>query len=432
MDEITVCVDRISKAYKLYDKPVDRLKESFSPFRKKYHKDFYALREVSFCVKKGETFGILGRNGAGKSTLLKILSGILTPTGGAVTTRGKVAALLELGAGFNPEMSGLDNVYVYGAISGYSKAEMDARVAEILAFADIGEFVHQPMKNYSSGMYVRLVFAAAINIEPDILIVDEALAVGDVKFQAKCFRRFKELIEKGTTIILVTHSTEQVVRHCDRALLIEAGEVLFQGEPKTAVNRYMDLLFGCNPEEIVDSTMTDPEQRIEFCPAITNIVSDRFENRFGYNSYEYRWGSRAAEIIDFFVTTDGAEYSNTVNCGAEVVLAIWVKYHSPILFPIYGLTIKTPDGVVVYGSNSRDFSAGPIINPAQPGQIVSVAFRFKALLAAGEYLISLGVAADELGEVVPLDRRYDSIIFKVDATETFFGLVNLRMDVEIE
>ena len=430
MNDVTVVVEHISKSYKLYEKPVDRLKESLSPFRKKYHRDFFALRDVSFSVRRGETFGILGRNGAGKSTLLKILSGIMTPTGGKVSAQGKIAALLELGAGFNPEMSGLDNVYIYGAIAGYSKQEMDKRIQGILEFADIGEFIDQPMKNYSSGMFIRLVFSAAISIEPDVLIVDEALAVGDVKFQAKCFRRFAELIARGTTIILVTHSTEQVVRHCDRAMLIEAGEVLFIGEPKAAVNRYMDLLFGCNSGETAEGEAGAPaEQKV--AKAASLIQADRFENRRGYNTYEYRWGSRSAEIFDCFVTTDGENYNNEVNSGTEVTVIVWVRHLQSVEFPIYGLTIKTPDGVEVYGSNSRDFSAGPLLKPANEGGVATVTFRFTALLAAGEYFISLGVAAENAGTVVPLDRRYDSVILKVNATERFFGLANLRMDVEI-
>lgn len=207
MTDIAISVKHLTKVYKLYNQPIDRLKEALNPFKKSYHKDFYALNDVSFEIKKGETVGIIGKNGAGKSTLLKIITGVLTPTSGSVQVNGKIASLLELGAGFNPDYTGLENIYFQGSLMGYTREEMESKVDDILTFADIGEFIHQPVKTYSSGMFARLAFSVAINVEPDILIVDEALSVGDMAFQAKCFNKFKEFQRLNKTILFVTNST---------------------------------------------------------------------------------------------------------------------------------------------------------------------------------------------------------------------------------
>lgn len=238
MTEIAIKVSCLSKSYKLYDNPVDRLRESLHPFRKKYHKDFYALNDVTFEVKKGETLGIIGKNGSGKSTLLKILTGVLTPTSGTISVNGKVSALLELGAGFNLEMTGIENVYLNGTLMGFSRKEIDARLPEILAFADIGDFVYQPVKSYSSGMFVRLAFAAQILVEPDVFIIDEALSVGDVFFQQKCYAKIRESISRGTTCLFVSHDTSAIMNLCTRAILLNDGAVDFIGNPKEAVSRY--------------------------------------------------------------------------------------------------------------------------------------------------------------------------------------------------
>ncbi len=255
MTEPMIRVDNLSKIYKLYNNPVDRLKESLHPFRKKYHRDYYALNSINFEVNKGESIGIIGKNGSGKSTLLKILTGVLTPTSGSSWVNGKVSSLLELGAGFNPEMSGIENVYFNGTIIGFSKQEIDAKIDDVFAFADIGDFVHQPVKTYSSGMFVRLAFASAISVEPDILIIDEALSVGDIFFQQKCHARMEELINKGTTVIVVSHDMTSIEKYSDRVLLLDNGQGLFMGHPNEAVHRYYALLHG-RPKPIEGDTKT--------------------------------------------------------------------------------------------------------------------------------------------------------------------------------
>lgn len=238
MSDIAIKIENLSKIYKLYDKPMDRMKESLSLSKKKYSKEHYALNNISFEVKKGETVGILGTNGSGKSTLLKIITGVLTPSSGNLEVNGKISALLELGAGFNPEYTGLENIYLNGTMMGYTREEMQQRVNAIMEFADIGEFIYQPVKTYSSGMFARLAFAVSINVEPEILIVDEALSVGDARFQTKCINKMKELKENGTTILFVSHATEQIKRFCTRAIWINKGEMIDNGESSEIVDKY--------------------------------------------------------------------------------------------------------------------------------------------------------------------------------------------------
>ena len=245
-------LEHLSKVYKLYDRSIDRLKESLHPFRRIYHHDFYALKDVSFEIKRGETFGIIGKNGSGKSTLLKIIAGVLTPSGGNLEVKGKVSALLELGIGFNPEMTGLENIYFSGTIMGYSREEMDAKVDDILAFADIGDFIHQPMKTYSSGMFVRLAFAVATKVDPEILVIDEALAVGDMFFQSKCMLLMKRMIDSGMTLLFVSHDTSSVTNLCKRAIYLESGMVKTMGEALSVTDQYLkdmrQLIYRASPE----------------------------------------------------------------------------------------------------------------------------------------------------------------------------------------
>ena len=243
--DLAISIQHLSKKYRLYDRSIDRLKESLHPFRKKYHRDFFALKDVSFDIRKGETVGIIGKNGSGKSTLLKIIAGVLTPSSGGLAVHGNVSALLELGIGFNPELTGLENIYFSGTIMGYSREQMDARVDDILAFADIGDFIHQPVKTYSSGMFVRLAFAMATNVDPDILIIDEALSVGDIFFQAKCYRKFDQFQKMGKTILFVTHSLENIIRFCHRGIVLENGEKLIDADAKSAVDVFKKLVVNC-------------------------------------------------------------------------------------------------------------------------------------------------------------------------------------------
>ncbi len=277
MNDFAIKVKNLIKVYHLYDQPVDRLKEALHPFKKIYHHDFYALHNVSFEIKKGETVGIIGKNGAGKSTLLKIITGVLTSTRGNVEVNGKIASLLELGAGFNPEMTGMENIYLNGTVMGFTKEEMDDKVEEIIAFADIGEFIYQPVKMYSSGMFARLAFAIAINVNPDILIVDEALSVGDIKFQNKCVRKMEEISERGVTILFVTHDTQSINRFCSKVIWLEKGTLYEYGEPSVIMENYMSYMtYGHETERDEQDVHSPRKSDID-----ENLIDTRSLDSFG-------------------------------------------------------------------------------------------------------------------------------------------------------
>lgn len=448
--ETAITVENLSKCYQIYDQPRERLKQFVLPRLqrlagrppKRYYREFWALKDVSFEVSKGETVGILGRNGSGKSTLLQIITGTLAATSGTVTTHGRIAALLELGSGFNPEFTGRENVYINASVLGLAKEEITARFDDIAAFADIGEFIDQPVKSYSSGMIVRLAFAVQAQIEPNILIVDEALAVGDAKFQAKCFERLKRLKEGGTSILLVTHSTEQVVTHCSKAVLLDNGRVCEVGDPKHAVNRYLDMLFG-KPARADAQEAGEPDaepdagQQAEDAPAAAPLQELEYENdvfstRPGYNPHEYRWGDGAAKITDFHLAAGGDAYPAAVSTGQRIILAIAIRFTASLHRPILGLTIKTKEGVSVYGTNSEMLDIEAFKACGAAGDAVAVQAGFACRLAPGDYFISIGVATRNGEDVIPHDRRYDAIHFQVRPEQTFFGIVNLDLDFKVD
>lgn len=423
--EVAIKVENLSKCYHIYDKPHERLLQILSRERKQYYREFWALNEVSFQVNKGETVGIIGRNGSGKSTLLQMICGTLNPTSGTIETQGRIAALLELGSGFNPEFTGRENVYMNATMLGLSKDEIDLCFDEIVAFADIGNFIEQPTKTYSSGMNVRLAFAVQAQVKPDILIVDEALAVGDAKFQAKCFERLKQLRENGTSILLVTHDSNQIVTHCSRAILLNNGRVLEAGKPRHVVNCYQDLLFGKVPKVLPDETlslladMKKPQYEL-------STTADLFSTRPGYNSHEYRWGDGAAKILDYYLSADDQPYPSAIISGQFITLRIAVKFVMEIIRPILGITIKTKEGVAIYGANSETLNVHEFKTLGALGNVIQADVSFHCKLAAGDYFISLGIASNQGGEIIPHDRRYDVIHLHVLPTTNFFGLVDLE------
>ncbi|MGL4601039.1 MAG: ABC transporter ATP-binding protein [Plesiomonas sp.] len=439
--DLAIKIENVSKCYHIYEKPRDRLKQFIFPriqkiFRltqRKYFREYWAVKDITFEVKSGETVGIIGRNGSGKSTLLQMICGTLNQTTGEIHTHGRIAALLELGSGFNPEFTGRENVYLNAAILGLSREEIDERFQDILEFADIGEFIDQPVKTYSSGMMVRLAFAVQAQSSPDILIVDEALAVGDAKFQAKCFDRLKQLKENGTSILLVTHSSEQIVTHCSHAVLIDKGNVIEQGHPNTVVNRYMDLLFG--KEEIVNNDTSQLESnKLELLKnhMQVNCAADVYATRAGYNPYEYRWGDGAAKILDFNLSADDVIYPSAISPSQKVSLTLAVKFIKTVVCPILGITIKTKEGITVYGVNSESLDFNEFRQYGRPGEVAIVNAKFECKLSSGDYFISVGIATKNGEEIVPHDRRYDSIHLQVKPDNTFFGLVDLGLQFSVE
>jgi lipopolysaccharide transport system ATP-binding protein len=439
-DLYSIKVAGVSKCYHMYEEPIDRLKQYLMPRLAKatrrtvrrYYSEFWALRDVTFNLAKGDTVGIVGRNGAGKTTLLQIIAGAVTPTAGNVRVAGRVSALLALGAAFAPELTGRENVFVSASSAGIADAEIRERWPEIERFAEIGEFVNRPVKTYSSGMFVRLAFASSVMFVPEILVVDEALAVGDARFQAKCFRRIHELQEQGTTILFVSHSTEQIVRHCDRALLLEGGRVLEYGKPKDVTNRYLDLLYGSGSgfvRQEPSSNGSSPAANTEVSAA-TLFPSDNVERygmRPGYNPDEYRWGDGRVRIIDYRLLDGDGNDVQALDAGSSYDLWLKVFFAAHIVYPVIGFYFKTVDGIKVSGANSKhhpDVGSAPLVG-CVAGSTKIARFRLRMPMVVGEYLLSLGVTEDLDGELVPLDRRYDSILIKVNNPHPDFGLVDL-------
>jgi lipopolysaccharide transport system ATP-binding protein len=399
------------------------------PFRP-FYSEFWALRDVSLEVARGECVALIGRNGSGKSTLLQIITGTVIPSAGEVQVEGRVAALLELGSGFNPEFTGLENVYLNASLLGIGRSEVDAKLDDILAFADIGEFVHQPVKTYSSGMVVRLAFAVQAQIDPDVLIVDEALAVGDARFQAKCFARLKALRERGTSILLVTHSTEQVVTHCDRAILLERGAKVADGLPRPIVNQYLDLLYGRSPAEVAQqgprrsAAVELPPQLHEFDPEFSTRPAPMFESRPLYNRYEHRWGDRRAEIEDFVLFAGAEAFPQQVPARSTITCYVRCRFSAGLVRPIFGITLKTKEGLTVYGTNTEMTRMEKPLSSEPDSGVIRCTFDLNC--APGDYFVSLGIASrDASGEVVPHDRRYDAVHVCVEAADPFLGITDL-------
>ena len=435
--QIAISVSNISKCYQTYEKPIHRLTQALSGANKKLYTEFWALKDTDFEVGRGETFGIIGQNGSGKSTLLQIVAGTLRPTTGTVNANGRIAAILELGAGFNPEFNGVENARLNAAIIGVDEKEFQRNLPEIMAFSGLGDFIHKPVKTYSSGMYVRLAFSVSISLKPDILIIDEALAVGDARFQRKCFRKLETLKSEGVTILFVSHSMESVVSHCDRVLFLDKGRIQQIGEPKQVVNQYLDALFKSENEPCTDHSATQTGRSIGEVQANTqkdhlglnyDSGKDNCINRQGYNPQEYRWGDGRAQIIDYQLLRNGQQFNHQCEKGDTLCLRFCTYFKQPFKNLIYGMTIKTTDGKTVYGTNNR--LKNQLFSVLHQDQVTEIEFEFTANLAAGDYFVSLGVAVDdEQQDHVPLDRRYDLIHFTVLDDHQSFGIAELDASI---
>ena len=400
--------------------------------------EFWALSDVSFEVKKGETLGIIGANGSGKTTLLKLFNGIFMPDKGRIEISGKVGALIEVGAGFHPMLTGRENIYVNGSILGMSKKEIDKKFDEIVDFADIGDFIDSPVKHYSSGMYVRLGFAVAVHSEPDILLIDEVLAVGDASFQNKCFKKLSEFKREGKTIILVTHDMDAIVKHCDSAILLENGRIVKRGNPNDVVNQYYKATLGWGTQSFQKEVAVN-EESCKVALANQNISGlkeflqevysdDRSIYRRSYNKDEQRFGDRQAEIIDYLIVNKDNYDPTIIQSGDKIDLYLKIKYHNAIENLRYGFLVKTSDGVKIYGWNTQ-FGGIPV-QPAKKGGILVMKFSIKMDLAGGDFFIDIGF--DELinGNPVTIDKRFDFIHLFVKARKTFTGLVELESSYE--
>ena len=413
-----VVITNVSKMYRMYAVPSDRLKEMASLGRRIYHRDFWALRDISFQVGRGETYGIIGPNGSGKSTLLEILTGILQPTTGRARATGRVAALLDLGAGFNPEFTGRENIFMNGEIMGLSRAEVERSFPRIAEFAEIGDFIEQPMKTYSTGMWVRLAFSAAIHVDPDVLVVDEALAVGDAIFANRCVRKFGELKARGVTVVLVSHDLALVKMICDRAMLLWAGRTEAEGEPGEVVNRYNGMVL---------------DRQRAFVVAQTSVCASRAAGGDGGAplaaplEFSFRHGDRAAEVLQVELYGAGGQPTRVVASGEKVrvrVLARFAKRHPN---PVVGVMIRTRIGMEVYGTNTMleqiDCGGGEAL---EPGDLLEVNFEFPCALTPQEYTLTVATQQPDGSSHDWLD---DVLSFQVLDTRPTAGVANLRAKV---
>ena len=408
-------IKHLSKMYKLYEKPSDRLKEALGLSRKKRYREHYALQDVNFDIHEGECVGIIGTNGSGKSTILKIITGVLNPTEGEVVVDGRISALLELGAGFNMEYSGLENVYLNGTMIGFSKEEIDARLNDILAFADIGDFIYQPVKMYSSGMFVRLAFAVAINIDPEILIVDEALSVGDVFFQAKCYHKFEEFKKQGKTILFVSHDLGSISKYCDRVILLNKGHMLDEGKPKAMVDMYKQLL-----------VKQDPVKQVE----TAEVKEQSWKDGFQVNPDKLEYGEKEAEIVDFAVFDYKGRKSNTIEKGTTFQIKMKVRFHENIQQPILAYTIKNIQGTDITGTNTM-YEQVNVEHP-DAGRECIVTFEQNMDLQGGEYLLSFGCTGYRDGEFCVFHRLYDACSLTVISSKNTVGFYDMNVKVTID
>ena len=415
--ETAISVEHLTKVYKLYDRNRDRLKEALHLPGRINSREHYALDDVSIQVHTGETVGIIGTNGSGKSTILKIITGVLNPTAGEVKINGRISALLELGAGFNMEFTGIENIYLNGTMIGFSEEEIDARLQDILDFADIGDFVYQKVKTYSSGMFVRLAFAVAINIDPEILIVDEALSVGDVFFQNKCYRKFEEFKKQGKTILFVSHDLSSISKYCDRVVLLERGKKIGDGQPKEIIDMYKKVLVGQLDLKTDTAKSSDLNK------------GSKWKDRMQLNPNKDEYGSGLAEFEDFCAYDNAGGITNTIIKGEEFTVKVKVRFFDTIQDPIIALSFKNMQGTEITGTNTmfEKITTGT----KRKGDVLIVTFTQNMSLQGGEYLISLGCVGYREGEFTVYHRLYDVFNLTVISSKNTTGFYDMDSIVTV-
>ena len=455
-DDIAIRILDVSKHYFLYARSGDRLKQSLVPRLQrlagrplaKYYRDFAALNGISFDVRRGETVGIIGRNGSGKSTLLQIICGTLPPTSGTVEIKGRIAALLELGAGFNPDFTGRENIFMNAAILGLSRSETEGRFDDIAGFADIGEFIEQPVKSYSSGMVVRLAFAVAVSVDPDILVVDEALAVGDEAFQRKCFTRIEEIQDKGGTILFVSHGAQTIVQLCNRAMIIDRGELILQGRPKMVVSQYQRLVNLRHDEaepvraEIKETygserNAADPhatvihvetafsrQQTLARETQATDTQGEFDPNLVSNSMIEYE--SHGAKIANVRLLTSDGRRVNVLKLGKSYVIEYEVAFSKIAEQVVFGTQIKTLSGLILAGANTASVASARL-KCGSPDEIYNVHFDFVCRVMPGTYLIDVGLMGTQDGQQRYLHRMLDVLMLRVTAEDELFDVGHLSL-----
>ena len=448
--QLAIHVEGLNKVYRLYDHNRDRLIDSLGLARKKRYREHFALNNVDLDVYQGECVGIIGTNGSGKSTILKIITGVLNPTSGTVQVNGRISALLELGAGFNYEYNGIENVYLNGTMIGFSEKEIDEKLQDILDFADIGDYVYQPVKIYSSGMFVRLAFAVAINIDPEILIVDEALSVGDVFFQAKCYHKFEEFKKQGKTILFVSHDLSAISKYCDRAVLLNQGVKLGEGSPRDMIDIYKQVLVGqyelpsgdkkanlAADEDIrkaaaekVDGKK-DEEDGTDGTAAQKAGTASGEESRPtpGINVQALEYGTKEAEIVEYYMTDGAGLRTSAILKGESFTLHMKVEVHKDLKAPIFALSIKNIKGVEITGTNTMVEKS--FLESVKAGEVLTITFTQKVRLQGGEYLLSLGVTGYEGDTFTVYHRLYDILNLTVISDHDTVGYFDMESDVKV-
>ena len=457
--QLAIHVEGLNKVYRLYDHNRDRLFDSLGLARKKRYREHFALNNVDLDVYQGECVGIIGTNGSGKSTILKIITGVLNPTSGAVQVNGRISALLELGAGFNYEYNGIENVYLNGTMIGFSEKEIDEKLQDILDFADIGDYVYQPVKTYSSGMFVRLAFAVAINIDPEILIVDEALSVGDVFFQAKCYHKFEEFKKQGKTILFVSHDLSAISKYCDRAVLLNQGVKLGEGSARDMIDIYKQVLVGqyelpagdkkanlAADEDIrkaaagkPDSPEGERDPAGAAGPAQGGVPEpqdgpgtqpDGGKPVPGINVQALEYGTKEAEILEYYMTDGAGLRTSAILKGEVFTLHMKVKAHKDLPAPIFALSIKNIKGVEITGTNTMVEKS--FLESVAAGDVLTVTFTQKVRLQGGEYLLSLGVTGYEGDAFTVYHRLYDILNLTVISDHDTVGYFDMESEVIVE
>lgn len=425
MDNLAINIQGLSKTYKLYNKPIERLKEALKLTKKVYHKEFHALTNVSFSVNKGETIGVIGKNGSGKSTLLKIITGVLSPSMGQVTVNGKISALLELGAGFNMEFTGIENIYLNGTMMGYSEQDMNQKVKAITEFADIGHFIDQPVKTYSSGMFARLAFAVAINVEPDILIVDEALSVGDIFFQNKCFKKFDELKEKGTTILFVSHDIGSIRQMCNRVLWLDASRQVMYDDKEIVCSQYLNKRF-------IENNMINQDKVEELeCEALEIKRLEDRQKKFPriFSQGDKNLLSDDVEIISFFITDKNENMTTELEVGNWYSCHVVLDIKKDMNNLIAGFVWENNKGITLFALNTFIFNKANF--NSSEGDIVEVKFEFQLpKIMKGEYLLSPAIAQGIQDQHVML--TWLSHVQKVHVTNTHYNLSLIELDADVD
>ncbi len=419
--ENVIEIKDLVKKYKMYNRKQDRLLEAIFP-KMNRHSDFTATDHLDLTIKKGEALGILGKNGAGKSTLLKMITGVVIPTSGELKVNGKISSLLELGTAFNSELTGEENIYQHGQVMGLTKEEIEATKQDVIDFADIGEHLYQPVKTYSSGMFARLAFACAINVDPDILIVDEVLSVGDMAFQLKCFKKFEEFKSKGKTILFVTHSVSDILKNCTRVIILESGKKTFDGDVKEGVDLYKKIITGNAPK---NSNLDKVSEEIKI-----DDDPNTWKSHFNQNPNLIEYGNLDAEVIDYGIFDTNRNYLSIIDNEKEVVLKSKIKFNKEVDNPIFTMTIKNFNGVEVAGTNTMIEKIYP--GKFEKGDIVEVEFIQKLPLAPNKYTLSFSCThINAKGELEILNRKYEALLIEIMSNKECVGIAKLDTKINI-